>query len=306
MKRRIFTDYFPLCWALKQSLRKGYSLRDFKCDLSAALVVSMISLPLSMALAIAVGLPPQHGIVTAIIGGIAASLFGGSRFQISGPTAAFVVVLIPIVAEFGLRGLIWCQILAGIMLMIFAFAKLGRLIHYVPYPVTTGFTTGIALVLATISLKDFLGIPAGTLDHHFIDKVGTLIREISHSSWATIAIGTTALALMIWSKKHIRFIPSPIVGVVGGTILGYLLSLCGQPIPTIGTQFNGIGLQGLMTLPLGFPTFSPDQLLTIPTLSEFKSFFMPAVIIAALAALESLLSANIADNLTGTRAPSQC
>lgn len=300
MQRHGLIHYFPICWALKHTFRKGYRLKDFKGDLSAALVVSMISLPLSMALAIAVGLPPQHGIYTAIIGGIAASLLGGSQFQISGPTAAFVVILIPIVSEFGLRGLIWCQILAGLILLAFAFAKLGRLINYVPYPVTTGFTTGIALVLATISLKDFLGLPSGTLEHHFIDKVWAILTEMHHLNLAALFVGSMTIAMMVFAKKQIRWIPSPVIGVAGGTLLGALCLKFGLELPTIGTEFGFADLEAFSPK-LYFPTLTQDQLLTIPTVAELKSFFFPAMIIAILAALESLLSANIADNITGTR-----
>lgn len=308
MLRHGLTYYFPVCAGLKAAFRQGYRLKHFKGDLSAALVVSMISLPLSMALAIAVGLPPQHGIATAIVGGIAASILGGSRFQISGPTAAFVVVLIPIVSEFGLRGLIWCQILAGLILLTFAFAKLGRLINYVPYPVTTGFTTGIALVLATISMKDFLGLPSGPLAHHFTDKVWALLVGLPELNWAALAVGLMTIGIMLFANKKIRWLPSPIAGVIGGTLLGTLALELGFFVPTIGTEFTYVDLEGIaqMGIPafpptLGLPTFIPDQLLTLPTLFELKSFFLPAMIIATLAALESLLSANIADNVTGTR-----
>src|SRR5690349_13381172 len=130
----------PMGWALRQSLQNGYSWQDFRADLGAAYVVSLIALPLSLALAIAVGLAPEHGIYTAIVAGIVAALLGGSLFQISGPTAAFVVILIPIVAQLGLRGIIWCQILAGFILIMLGFAKIGQLIHRVPHTVTTGFT----------------------------------------------------------------------------------------------------------------------------------------------------------------------
>ena len=214
--------------------------------MSAALVVSLISLPLSMALAIAIGLPPQHGLYTAIVAGIAASLLGGSKFQISGPTAAFVVILIPIVSEFGLRGLLWCQMGAGCILLLFAVAKLGRLFSYVPYTVTTGFTAGIAVVLATLSLKDFMGLPSGTLDHHFIGKITALIHYLPALNGTACLVGIATLAIIIGAKKWIRYIPSPIIGVIGGTLLGQVLIMGGIDIPTIGSEFTYIGLDGLI------------------------------------------------------------
>lgn len=302
------SDFFPLCWALKESWRNGYHLKDLKGDLSAALVVSLVSVPLSMALAIAIGLPPQHGIYTAIIGGIAASFFGGSRFQISGPTAAFVTVLIPIVAEFGLRGLIWCQILAGLILILLACARLGRLIHYMPYPVTVGFTTGIAILLAMISLKDFLGLASLGSADHFVDKIIILSQQITAVNGTALFVGTITLLLMIWSKKTIRFIPAPIIGVIGGTLIGIGLMQWDANLPLIGTVFSYTDLNGLLhgglpsTMPhLALPTFAPDHLLTLPTNGELNAFLKPALLIAALAGLESLLSANIADHITGTR-----
>jgi SulP family sulfate permease len=148
---------FPLATALRAGI-KGYNFSTFRCDALAGLVVSMIALPLAMALSIAVGLPPQHGIYTAIVAGVVTALLGGSATQVSGPTAAFVVIVAPIVAQYGLHGLIWCQLMAGVMLIVLGSARLGRYINYVPYPVTTGFTAGIAVVIGTLALNDFFGL----------------------------------------------------------------------------------------------------------------------------------------------------
>lgn len=301
------TRIVPICWAINQTFRHGYHLKDFKADLAAGFVVSLIALPLSMALAIAIGLPPQHGIYTAIIAGIAAAIFGGSFYQISGPTAAFVVVLIPIVAEFGLRGIIWCQIIAGIILIICGIAKLGKLINYVPYPVTTGFTTAIALSLAVISLKDFLGLKIENMGLHFVDKVVNLITHFPQINLLECGIGVTTLLSILWAKRYLRWAPAPAIGIITGSLLGWLLSYYDYSIATIGTEFkytiDGILYSGIPSHAplLQLPTFDKGNLLTFPSLIEFKAFLSPALIIAALAALESLLSASIADSLTGTR-----
>ncbi len=270
----------PLSWALRQTLKAGYRLSDLKADILAAFVVSLIALPLSMALAIAIGLPPQHGIYTAIVAGIAAALFGGSLFQVSGPTAAFVVILIPIVTDFGLQGLIWCQILAGCLLILFSILKFGRFIHYIPNPVIIGFTSGIALVLASISLKDFMGLP----------KVPYLSMHFTDINLPTTFIGIMTLFFMLSAKRFFKFIPSPLLGVLGGTLIGVALSQWGYPIHTIGSEFSG-----------GIPHSAPRlQMPLLPTLEEFSAFLFPAFTIAMLAALESLLSAKLADKMTGT------
>lgn len=302
------SEKFSLSWALRQTFRQGYNLAMLKADLGAGLVVSLIALPLSMALAIAIGMPPQQGIYTAIVAGIAAAIFGGSHYQISGPTAAFVVILIPIVTEFGLRGLIWCQILAGLLLILFSLAKLGRFIRFVPYPVIIGFTTGIAVVLATISLKDFLGLKITNLGPHYLDKVSHLFFHLSETSFAETSVGLITIIIILCAKRYIKFIPSPIIGVLAGSLLGWLLAQDGYAIATVGTQFSflssdGSMIYGIPAYPPHFqlPTFKPGSLFSIPSMVELSTFFGPALIIAGLASLESLLSAAIADNLTGTR-----
>ena len=301
------TRWLPIGWALRKSFADGYNFKDFKADVMAAFVVSLIALPLSMSLSIAVGLPPQHGIYTAIVAGIVASFFGGSSFQINGPTAAFVVILIPIVADLGLRGLIWCQILAGFLLILFGLVKLGKLIQYVPDEVTIGFTSGIALVLATFSLKDFLGLPIEKMGHDSIKVIFNLVTHLPLLQWPDAIVGIMTLTIVVWTKGKIKWLPSPIIGVTAGTLLSIVLIQAGFPIMTIGTQFqydlNGILHQGLPPYPPIFqmPTFNAGSLLTIPSWEELKIMLWPALVIAILAALESLLCATIADNLTQTQ-----
>lgn len=298
----------PLATALLDSLHAGYRAATLRHDLMAAFVVSLIALPLSMALSIAVGLPPQHGIYTAVAAGIVTALFGGSRLQVSGPTAAFVVILAPIVADLGLRGIIWCQLLAGVMLILFGIAHLGRLISYVPYPVTTGFTAGIAVVLATLSLNDFLGLGVESLTGGFVEKFARLAYALPGIDWAETGVGLVTLLLIIFSPRYFgKWIPGPIIGVVVGTLLALLLERYGFSIETIGDRFSYMTPEGQTVA--GIPPYLPQfhlpgmedgsGLWAWPTLEEWKLFFGPALTIAILAALESLLSATVADSLSG-------
>lgn len=298
---------FPIATALRKSI-KGYSLSVFRHDLLAAFVVSMVALPLSMALAIAVGLPPQHGIYTAIVAGIIVPLLGGSIWQVSGPTAAFVVILAPIVTELGLRGIIWAGIFAGIILLIMGFAKLGRLINYIPYPVTTGFTAGIAVVLATLSLNDFLGLGIEKLQGEYIEKVFTLAEHLSSLNIYTLIVGVVTLFLMFTAGRLVSFLPSAIIAIVTGTVISIIFNNMGYNIATIGSKFsftahNGDILPGIPPYPpiLHMPTFTDGNLFTIPNLEEFRVLLFPAFAIAILAALESLLSATVADSMAGTK-----
>lgn len=298
---------FPLATALRKSMR-SYSISAFRQDLLAAFVVSLVALPLSMALAIAVGLPPQHGIYTAVVAGIIVPLLGGSVWQVSGPTAAFVVILAPIVSQYGLRGIIWAGILAGIILIGMGFTRIGRLINYVPYPVTTGFTAGIAVVLATLSLNDFLGLGIAKLEGEFIEKVGLIASHFPAFQPATFAVGALTLLLLFTANRVVRFLPSAIIAIVAGTLLALLFSHFGYDVTTIGSKFsytaaNGETLPGIPPYPpmLSLPTFSEGSLFTIPSLDEFRVLLFPALAIAILAALESLLSATVADSMAGTR-----
>ncbi|MBU6235031.1 MAG: STAS domain-containing protein [Alphaproteobacteria bacterium] len=298
----------PFATALVETFREGYTLDKFKRDLVAAFIVSLVALPLSMALSIAVGLPPQHGLYTAIVAGIVTALLGGSRMQVSGPTAAFVVILAPIVAEYGLHGLIWCQLLAGAFLLVFAFARVGKLISYVPYPVTTGFTAGIAVILGTISLNDFLGLGLNLSKGHFPEKLALLADNIGNISLYETAVGLVALLLIIYGKKIISFVPSTILGVGAAIGLSMYFAHIGHPVVTIASKFSYVALDG-STQP-GIPPYAPTiytptheagQWYSIPTLAEWRVYFYPALVIALLAALESLLSATVADSMARTK-----
>lgn len=297
----------PLASALIETFAHGYDAKKFRADLIAGLIVSLVALPLSMALSIAVGLPPQNGLYTAIVAGIVTAVFGGSRTQVSGPTAAFVVIVAPIVAEFGLRGIVWCQILAGIMLIILGVTRLGKVITYVPYPVTTGFTAGIAVVIGTIALNDFLGVHAPTAGH-WPEKVHALLQHISETNFYALAIGLLALLIMVGLPMLTKKVPSAIVGIVAATLAAMALAKHGIVIDTIGSKFsytdlNGITQHGVPPYApsIHIPGFSADEVFALPSFAELSHLFVPALVIAALGALESLLSATVADSMTGTR-----
>jgi SulP family sulfate permease len=287
-----------LATALRESFKEGYKLANLKKDFIAGMVVSLVALPLSMALSIAVGLPPEHGIYTAIIAGTIVALLGGSRTQVTGPTAAFVVVLAPIVAEFGLRGIIWCQILAGIMLLMMGISKLGRYINFMPYPVTTGFTAGIALVIFTLSLNDFLGLGIAKMEGSFLYKASQILDALPSLNYAEAGVGFVTLLLIVGLERRIRFLPSPLIGIVGGSLLGYYLNQNGLHVETIMMRFKG-------GIPSDMPQFhfpgSDSALFALPTTSEISTYLGSAFVIAVLAGLESLLSATVADGMKGTK-----
>ena len=303
------TNNLLIASALRSCLKKGYTAQDFTRDFAAGLVVSLVALPLAMALAIAIGLPPQYGLYTAIVAGIVTPLLGGSIWQVSGPTAAFVVILAPIVTEFGLRGIIWCEILAGIIILAMGLLRLGRYISFVPYPVTTGFTAGIAVVIGTLSLKDFLGLPIGQLEDSYIGKVSQIAEALPNLHLHDAGIGIFTLLVIIFFPKITKKIPSPIVGISLAAVLAWFLAQrFGADISTIGNRFhytlpNGAIGNGVPPLPpeLHLPGEAQNPLYAWPSFDELKTFMMPALVIAALGALESLLSATVADSMAGTR-----
>ena len=290
-------------FALRRALAKGYNRRDFAADILAGLVVGVVALPLSMALAIASGVPPQHGLYTAIVGGAIIAALGGSKVQVSGPTAAFVVILAPISAAHGLAGLMLASILAGIILIVMGIARMGRMIEFIPYPVTSGFTAGIALVIATIQLKDFLGLTVDKVPEQYIERIAVLAGSLPTIRWPDVTVGFMTLAILkLWPRINKR-IPSPIVALPTMALLAFIV---GQYWPqlsvaTINTRFHG-GIPQLPPLPR-WPWTWPDP--TGATLQfsygTIKELIMAAFAIAMLGAIESLLSAVVADGMTGKR-----
>jgi SulP family sulfate permease len=290
---------------LRSALADGYGSRELRSDVLAGLVVGVVALPLSMALAIAVGVPPQHGLYTAIVAGIVVPLLGGSRFQVTGPTAAFVVILAPIVSRFGISGLLVAGAMAGLILIAMGLLRLGRLIQFIPHPVTTGFTAGIATVIGVLQLKDLLGLMPTHSPDHFAERVHALWDARATAHVPELAIGLATLALLILVPRLSKRIPSPLVALPVAAIGAYWLHLHGIDVATIGSRFHtvidGLRIDGIPRLP-PLPTkpwaLVPELPLHLRTL---RVLFPPALAIALLGAIESLLSAVVADGMAGTK-----
>ena len=295
--------------ALRQAFSEGYNARNLKSDVLSGLVVGVVALPLSMALAIASGVPPQHGLYTAIIAGALIAFLGGSRVQVSGPTAAFVVILAPISAKFGLAGLAVASAMAGVLLLIMGFLRFGQLIQFIPYPVTTGFTAGIAVVIATLQLKDFLGLSIDHLPEHYIDKLAALYRTLPTFHWPDLAIGVgTLVVLLVWPRL-VKRVPAPLVALPLAAVAALLI---GRFVPsfdvsTILDRFSytvgGEVRAGIPQLPPqpGFPWHfgGPGGESLHLDFETLRSLLLAAFAIAMLGAIESLLSAVVADGMTG-------
>jgi SulP family sulfate permease len=265
---------------------RGYQSRDFLADLIAGLTVGLVALPLAMAFAIASGVKPQAGIYTAVVAGFLISALGGSRVQIGGPTGAFVVIVAGIIAKFGVSGLLIVTVMAGAILVVMGFTGLGTAVKFIPRPVTIGFTNGIAILIASTQIKDFLGLQIATVPSEFLARMSTISHHLSTLQWPTLALSSVSLALILLIPRLTRRIPGSIIALVLGTAGVALFAL---PVATIGSAFGGIPT-GLPKLSL--PAFRPD--LIVPLIPS-------ALTVALLAAVESLLSAVVADSMTGYR-----
>ncbi len=288
--------------ALRVSLAGPYGARELRTDVLAGLVVGVVALPLAMALAIASGVPPQHGLYTSIVAGALIAVCGGSRVSVSGPTAAFVVLLVPISARYGIGGLMLASLMAGLILCGLGVARLGRLIQFIPHPVTTGFTAGIGVVIAGLQVKDFLGLRPETNPEHFTEKMLAYARALPTTHAWELAIGVFTLALLLVWPRITKKLPSPLVAVGLATVLAYALSrtVDGFEVATIGSRFGGI--------PRTPPTFAwpwdapgADGRPLGLTFETLRALMSPAIAIAALGAIESLLCAVVADGMAGTR-----
>jgi SulP family sulfate permease len=298
-----------LAEALRESFRDGYTARDLRADAAAGIVVGIVALPLSMALAIACGVPPQYGLYTAMVGGGLIALCGGSRVNVSGPTAAFVVILAPIAVQFGLGGLLVASMMAGVILVLMGMARLGRLIEFVPHPVTTGFTSGIAVVIATLQLKDFLGLTVPHMPEQYLERVAALARALPTLHWPDLAIGLLTFGLLVaWPKFNGR-IPAPLVALSAAGLLAWAAHSAAPQfeVATINDRFSyiveGRELRGIPNAP---PSFAlpwnqpgPDGQPLGMSLDLLRSLGLPALAIAMLGAIESLLCAVVADGMTG-------
>lgn len=297
--------------ALRQALAEGYSWTRLRADALAGIVVGIVALPLSMALAIASGVPPQHGLYTAIVAGAVIALIGGSRTQVSGPTAAFVVILAPITVRYGVGGLMLATVMAGLLLMLLGLLRLGRLIQFVPYPVTTGFTTGIAVVIASGQVKDFLGLDFAQPEH-FHERLLAIAEHLGTVRWADAAVGLLTLLLLVRVPRRWPRVPAPLVAVGGVAALAWLLHRVWPDfaVATIAGRFHytdaaGATVAGIPPWPPtpGWPWQmpGPDGRPLGLSWNLLRELMPSAVAIAALGAIESLLSAVAADAMAGTR-----
>jgi sulfate permease, SulP family len=271
---------------LVTAFREGYSAADLRADALAGLTVAIVALPLAMALGIASGASPREGLVTAIIAGVLISALGGSRVQIGGPTGAFVVIVAGVIAAHGFDGLILATLMAGVILIVSGYAGVGRLMRYVPMPVVTGFTAGIAVIIASSQIGDFLGLRAGNVPADFVDKWGAYGRAISTLNWTALALGVATLGIIVGIRKVAPRAPSQLIAILAATMFAALLHL---PVETVGDRFHamatGVPLPHMPRISLGLT----------------REVFGSAFVIAFLAGIEALLSATVADGMTGRR-----
>ena len=272
---------------LVTTLREGYPAQQLIRDLLAGMTVGVVALPLAIAFAIASGVAPERGLYTAIVAGFLISALGGSRVQIGGPTGAFVVVVYGIVQQHGYDGLAIATMIAGLLLLLMAFLRLGAVIKFVPFPLTVGFTAGIALIIAASQLRDFFGLRMQDVPADFLAKLAAYAQHVDSINPAAVAVGLASVAICAWWPRLTHRVPGPLVALLATTFAAWLFHL---PVETIGDRFGEVP----STLP------SPS----IPSLQNWaviQQLFPAAITIALLAAIESLLSATVADGMIGTR-----
>jgi SulP family sulfate permease len=265
---------------------RDYDRHKFLSDLIAGLTVGIVALPLAMAFAIASGVRPQAGIYCAIVTGFLISALGGSKTQVSGPTGAFVVVVYGIVLQHGLSGLFMVTMMAGVLLFLLGVTGMGAAVKFIPRPIVVGFTNGIALLIASTQVRDFLGIDVERIPGDFLPRMAHLARNIDKFSWQATVLAVTALALILLCNRFLKRVPGTIVALVLGTVVVAWLRL---PIETIGSRFGGI--------PAGLPHFAIPKL----RVDLIPSLFPSALTVAMLGAIESLMSAVVADRMTGDK-----
>ena len=278
---------FPFRPKLVDTL-KNYSAGDLFADLTAGFTVGIVALPLAMAFAIASGVKPEAGIFTAVIAGFLISSLGGTKVSIGGPTGAFIVILYGIYAKYGAENLAICTIMAGVILFIMGAARLGTMIKFIPYPVTMGFTSGIAVLIFSTQIKDFFGLSIEKVPSDFIEKMRSLGEHAGTFQWPTLALAAASLAIILfWPKTWQRRVPGSIVALVLGTVAVVLFP--GLHVETIGSKFGGI------------PQALPHPQLPALSWENIQHLFQPATTIALLAAIESLLCAVVADGMIDDR-----
>jgi len=276
---------------------KDYSSDKFRSDLVAGITVGIVALPLAMAFAIASGVKPEAGIFTAVIAGFIISAFGGSRVAIGGPTGAFVVIIYGILQQYGAPNLLICTIMAGVILLIMGAAQLGTMIKYIPYPVTVGFTCGIAVLIFSTQIKDFFGLHLDkAMPADFVDKIIVFVTHLKTIDWPTVVLALLSITIILaWPRKLARWVPGSIVALIFGTVVvcvlqSHLIPAQWKPdLNTIGKQFRGI--------PQGLPAFH----LPVFDWHDLQKLVRPATTIALLAAIESLLCCVVADGMIEDR-----
>ncbi len=272
-------------WTPKSILALGdYSGRKLGADVTAGVTVGLVALPLSMAFAIASGAPPEAGLYTAVVAGFAVSALGGSRTQIAGPTGAFVVIVAGILAHYGFDGLLLCTIMAGCLLIALGATGLGAAVKFIPRPVIVGFTNGIAILIASTQIKDFFGLETGPVPGDLVGRMRVVLEHARTASLTTTVLSCSALVLILVIRRFLPRIPGYIVALLAATLVVYFAHL---PVETIGTRFGGI--------PSGFPRFH------VPVFhySTMRTLISPAITVALLGAIESLMSAVVADRMSG-------
>ncbi len=273
-------------------LAEGYGWTQLRHDIVAGLTVAIVALPLSMGIAIASGVSPDRGLYTSIIGGFLVSLLGGSRFQIGGPAGAFIVLVAATAAREGVDGLLTATLMAGVFLLVIGYARLGTYIKFIPYPVTVGFTAGIAVIIAASQLRDLLGLTlAGAEPGPLVAKLEALASAANTISLPAVGIAALTIATILVTKRLKPHWPGMLIAIVAASAVAALLSL---PVETIGTRFGGI------------PRLPPSPMLPDLSLARMQSVLPDAIAFALLGAIESLLSAVVADGMTGRRHRSNC
>ena len=273
-----------ISWPESVRCLRHYDGKTFLSDLVAGITVGLVALPLAMAFAISSGVSPENGLYCAVVTGFLISALGGSRVQIGGPTGAFVVVVSGIIAKHGIDGLYTCMLMAGIMLVILGVTGMGTAVKFIPRPVVIGFTNGIALLIASTQIKDFFGLKLDPVPGEFFARMQELIRTFPTFKGEATTVAAASLILILLVANFSKRIPGGIIAMVFGTIVVALFKF---PVETIGTRFGGI--------PSGFPHFS------IPTFHFDRGLLSPALTVAMLGAIESLLSATVADRMIGTK-----
>ena len=307
MKKTTSFDALPFRALIDACWKDKYTLSRFTRDLIAGITVGIIAIPLAMALAIGSGVAPQYGLYTSAVAGIVIALTGGSRFSVSGPTAAFVVILYPVSQQFGLAGLLVATLMSGVFLILFGLARFGRLIEYIPLSVTLGFTSGIGITIGTMQIKDFLGLHLTQVPEHYLQKVGALAGALPTLNPGDAAIGVVTLTMLIvWPRLGIR-LPGHLPALLAGCAVMMVVNLAGGHVATIGSQFHYVLADG--TQGNGIPQLLPQLVLPwdMPgsafTLSwaSLQALLPAAFSMAMLGAIESLLCAVVLDGMTGTR-----